>query len=244
MIQVINRAFDILEFLAKEPERHRSLTEIAEALNLNAGTCANIIKTMVGRKYIEKVDKKKGYCLGPMAYGLTGNESYKKDLTTAARDELDQITAKLNENSLLAVLHNEMRLILLRAESTQPLQASTPVEKRAYDAATGRLLVAMLPDAELQRFTDKYGLPKEMEWEGVSDEKTFLSAVKKIRKEGFAIQLTKQNIVGLAVPVYSGEKIVASISIYLPELRYNKSDKKGLVELLKESSRRITAKMS
>ena len=61
MIQVINRAFDILEYIAKDPDKPKALGEIASDLDLNAGTCANIIKTMVARKYLEKIDKQKGY---------------------------------------------------------------------------------------------------------------------------------------------------------------------------------------
>ena len=55
MIQVINRALDILELIAEEPEKQKSLSEISEKLDLNSGTCANIIKTLVSRNYINKI---------------------------------------------------------------------------------------------------------------------------------------------------------------------------------------------
>lgn len=44
MIQVINRALNILEILAQEPDKEFGLSEIATAVELNAGTCANILK--------------------------------------------------------------------------------------------------------------------------------------------------------------------------------------------------------
>lgn len=59
MIQVINRAFDILEFVATDPTRPKSLTEVAEAAGLNQGTCANIMKTMVNRRYLDQVVPRK-----------------------------------------------------------------------------------------------------------------------------------------------------------------------------------------
>jgi len=243
MIQVINRALDILELLASEPDQHRSLGEISAELNLNNGTCANIIKTLVERKYVEKLDKKKGYCLGAKSYGLTRNEGYKKDLTKAAKEELTQLTKKINENSLLAVLDKDMRSVLVRIMSTHPIQASTASEKRAYNSASGRSLIGMLSDEELEKFTRLYGLPKKDEWEGVKDQRTLMEQIAKIKENGFATQLTKEKIVGLAVPVYKGEKVVASLSIYLPQFRYNKSDKMELVKLLKQSSKKITKKL-
>ena len=47
MIQVINRALNILEILAQEPDKEFGLSEIATAVELNAGTCANILKTLL-----------------------------------------------------------------------------------------------------------------------------------------------------------------------------------------------------
>ena len=243
MIQVINRALDILEFIAEEPEKPRSLSEIAETLSLNSGTCANIIKTLVTRNYIEKLDKKKGYCLGSKSYGLTKNEGYKKDLTKAAKEILEHLTKKLNENSLLAVLDNELRRVIIRVMSSHPIQASTASEKRAYDSSSGRALIAMLEDAELEKYIKKFGLPKKGEWEGVNDETSLMKQIELIRVEGYATQLTKEKIVGLAVPVYKGEKVIASLSIYMPQFRYDKSNKMEVIALLKQSSKQISRKL-
>ena len=152
MIQVINRACDILELIAKDPDTPKTLGEIAGELELNAGTCSNIIKTLVDRQYIEKIDKQKGYCLGAMAYKLTGNEGYKKTLVTAAKLELEALTKKINENSLLAQLNGGTRVAIFRATAKNDVQAVTPAEKPAYETTSGRMLIAMLPDEERKKF--------------------------------------------------------------------------------------------
>jgi len=59
MIQVIGKALDILELLAKDPDKVLTLSEVANTFNLNHGTCANIIKTLVDRNYVEKLPAKK-----------------------------------------------------------------------------------------------------------------------------------------------------------------------------------------
>lgn len=244
MIQVINRAIDILEYLAVEPERPKPLSEIAEHLQLNEGTCANIIKTLVHRKFVDKMEKRQGYLLGSKAYTLTGNEGYKKDLITAAKKEMEKITARLNENSVLAVLNKETRVVLASVSSTHAVQAVTNLEKRAYDAASGRLLIGMLPDTELQAFLEKYGLPKAGEWDEARDKKSFLKEVSKIKQQGYAIQKTASKIVGLAVPVYMGEKVVASLSIYLPDFRYKNANKNELVDLLAQAADKISRSLT
>ena len=75
MIQVINRALNILEILAQEPDKEFGLSEIATAVELNAGTCANILKTLVYRNYVEQSGTKKRYKLGYMIILTIQNSS-------------------------------------------------------------------------------------------------------------------------------------------------------------------------
>lgn len=244
MIQVVNRALDILELIAKEPDKPKVLGEISSALGLNAGTCANIIKTLVERKYLEKMEKQRGYCLGPMAYGVSGNEGYQKGMIDAARDEMESLTGKLNENSLLCILKGGMRVVILRIQSDNELQANTANEKKAYDAASGRLLLAMMEDNELERFIDKYGLPSKEEWDGGNELKAFYRQINKIRAQGYAMQLTKNQIVGIALPLYKHNKVIASLSMYMPASRFNSSDRETIIRLIKRASERISRNLT
>lgn len=61
MIQVIQRALDIFEFLAEEPHKSRSLSEISNAIGIQPSTCANIVKTLVQRGYLVKSQNQKAY---------------------------------------------------------------------------------------------------------------------------------------------------------------------------------------
>ncbi|MHA4843560.1 IclR family transcriptional regulator [Flavitalea antarctica] len=244
MIQVINRALDILEYIAKDPESPRPLGEIASDLNLNAGTCANIIKTMVDRKYLDKLGKQKGYCLGSKAYELTGNAGYQKDLVDASREQMELLTSSMNENSLLCVLKGDIRSVIYRVQSKNYLQANTATEKRAYDTASGRLLLAMMPEPQIEKFIEKYGPPATGEWDGVTDLKSLLRNLKKIKSQGYAIQTTVNQIVGIALPVYKEEKVIAALSVYMPSLRFNNLKKVDIIRQIKKASEVIGANLS
>ena len=78
MIQVINRALNILEIIAHDHNKEWGLSEIANELELNHGTCANILKTLVQRGYVEQMGLKKGYKLGiwPINSRLPMNTTY------------------------------------------------------------------------------------------------------------------------------------------------------------------------
>ena len=51
MIQVVVRALEILEYVNKKENDPTTLTELAAAVGLNQPTCANIVKTLVEKKY-------------------------------------------------------------------------------------------------------------------------------------------------------------------------------------------------
>ena len=51
MIQVLNKAINILELLSSDATREFPLAEIASSLEMDKGTCANILKTLRLRGY-------------------------------------------------------------------------------------------------------------------------------------------------------------------------------------------------
>ena len=53
-IKVIEKALNILELLASEESREFPLGAIADTLNMDHGTCSNIIKTLASRGYINQ----------------------------------------------------------------------------------------------------------------------------------------------------------------------------------------------
>lgn len=244
MIQVINRAMDILELIAKNPEHVRSLTEIADSLNLNHATCANIIKTLVNRKYVEQVGHKKGYRLGSMSYALTNNYSYKRDLVQAAKEPMEALTKKINENSLLAIIKDNKRILLYDVPSDQDLQVRTSLEKNAYEAATGRLLLAFFTGKERDAFISKYGLPTREVWEEAESREDLYAQLDRIQQEGMAVQVTNKHIIGIAIPVKKAGQVVASLGVFLPEFRFTGSWKNEIIHSLKATAEQINKKLS
>lgn len=244
MIQVINRALDLLELIAADPERPKSLGDLADNLQLNHGTCANILKSLVARGYVEQIGTKKGYILGSKSYSLTGNEAYQKDLLEAAKEEMDLLTQSVNENCLLAILRDNQRVAIYRTFAEQDLQVRTADIKPVYDSASGRLLLAMLTKDKLERFLTKYGLPSEESWPEVQTESKLYEALSLMRREELAVQtITNRHVMGLAVPIYKKELVVASLSIYLPEYRYMALDKHKLIDSLRKCAAKINKRL-
>ncbi|HEV7350898.1 IclR family transcriptional regulator [Telluribacter sp.] len=244
MVLVIIKALDIMELVAQDQERAYTLTEISERLDLNQATCANILKTLVSKNYIEHLGRKKGYKLGPMAFNLTNNLSYNQNLIVSARDVMEALTLELNETSLLGILRNQKRYILHIVHSDQDLQVRSRTERNVYETATGRLLLAHLAPKERENFIQANGLPPVSTWKDAATLPELEEALDKIKAEGFAFTLDSvKHIVGLAAPIRKESKVIAALSIFLPESRYSGARKKLLMLSLKEAADKISERM-
>ena len=239
MQQAINRAFDILEYIGTDPETPSSFSEIATNVGLNTGTCANIINAMVKRGYLEKLEGKKGYLLGKKIYELTSFDGYNKELVKVAKPILEKLTEKVNENASLAVLKGNSRIVLFQTQSKQDIQAISAIDKPAYDSSTGRLLIAMLSDDELNRYISLYGLPTASIWKEATTKKKFAEAIEQIRMEGYAIQESEKHIAGISVTVRQNNKVIAALCVFLPTFRLAAMDKQLLIEELRKASEQI-----
>lgn len=235
MVLVVIKALDVLEYLGQDQERAFTLTEISESLDFNQATCANILKTLVSRNYVEHMGRKKGYKLGHMAFNLP----YNQDLILAAKEVMEDLTAKLNETSLLGVLRNQKRFILHLVNSDQDLQVRSRSERNVYETATGRLLLAYQSNKERNNFIASSGLPLEQVWkEGITAE-ALHEALDKIAKDELVITYSVKHIIGLAVPIRKSGKVIAALGIFLPEIRFSAAKKKEIVQAMKAAAKLI-----
>ncbi len=244
MVLVVIKTFDILELVASREGQSISLTEISGELQLNQATAANIIKTMVHKEYLEHIGKKKGYRLGPAAYKITNEVSYEQDLITAAQEVMNQLTARVNESSILGTLRNNKRHILHVVNSNQEVQVQLRSDRNVYETASGRLLLAFLEDKQMGNFLKQNGLPEKTLWKEGSTLKALKYELAKIKEEGFVMtHLTNRHVRGFAVPVFADTKVVAGLSVFLPDYRYTSAKHKLIVTSLKEASYAISQRL-
>ncbi|WP_041257809.1 IclR family transcriptional regulator [Fibrella aestuarina] len=239
MVLVVVKALDILEFIARDPDRAYSLTEIAEGLSMHQATCVNIMQTLVDKNYLEHLGRKKGYRLGPMAYNLTNNLAYSQHLVAAAKDVMEQLTAQFNETTILGVIRNQKRFIVHLVNSDQDLQVRSRSERSLHETATGRLLLAYLPPKERDSLLNTIGLPSPIVWPEAATPEGLEAELLKIRTAELCVTVSPTHIIGLAVPIRKQKQVVASLSIFLPEIRCTPQKREALIDALRQASTQI-----
>ncbi len=244
MVQVIIRGLDILELVARRDGHAISLTEVADSLELNQSTAANIIKTLVHRGYLEHIGKKKGYRLGPAAFRLTNETAYGQDLITASEDIMKNLTAQLGESCILGVLQNNRRYALSVVNSSQEVQVRVHSERNVYETASGRVLLAYLKEGGLQRFIELNGLPDEELWPGGATTDGLKVELAAIRRDEIAFtNLKDRHVLGFAAPVFSRQEMVAGLSVFLPEYRCSDAKRREIVKALKQAAKQISLRL-
>ncbi|MDD5677316.1 MAG: IclR family transcriptional regulator [Kiritimatiellae bacterium] len=246
MIKVLYKVFDILELLAETPERPWALKEIAVHLGQHPATCANILKTMVCRHYVEQVAPKKGYLLGPALFQISRQAPYRQDLIAAAEPLMADLAKSVNETVLLTTLRLGRRFILAQINGQQQIQVGPQalIQDNIYETATGRLLMAFLLEHELEQIAQEHGMPGK-EWPEAGNPAALKQALADIRKTGWVYHAPNAEVVGLAFPIHDHrQEVTAALGLFLPRFRFKGAHKAAILKRMSTTATAISKRLS
>lgn len=242
MIKVIDKAFNIVEHLASDPYKVFSLADIADEFGMDHGTCANILKTMALRGYVQKSGPRQGYKLGYKFYDLSGVPVSNDELTALAQPFVNELAEKINESVILSSIKNDKRVVLFHTVPQQEIVVKTNIEKNIYATNTGRVILAHYSPEKLSRIIGRIGLPAKEDWPEVFTsgrlDSQMINRLTEIRLAGYEIYRSK-NIEGVAAPLFRDGKVVGSIGVYLPLFRMK--DEKFIIDSVLDSARRFNS---
>lgn len=220
MIQVMNKAFRILEHISKEPERAHPLNELAELINASPAACSHLVKTLVSNAYLEQSEKRQGYKLGAMAYYLSRNGAYRQDLVNIIEPSLKELTGSTGETSSFSQLHNSKKHVLCTCKSANPIQLDDTLLylDPIYQTATGRVLMAHSGRREQDLIIADHGLPGAA-WDKISETQAFYKKLEALKNEDICIVEPQKDIVFMAVPIYMKDKIFGALALSIPSYR-------------------------
>ena len=219
MIQVLDRAFEVLDYLATTDGNMAGLSQIESACGIQKTTLSNILKTMENAGYIAHPQKRKGYRLGYKFYLLAGPDFAFKKIERIAADEMKRLHDIFSETVVLAAEHKGKRVILKVLECSEGISARISHSSDIYQSATGRVILANYPEARIRAIASSIGLPEPTSWHGILSADDLLKELAIIRKDGFSISSDHPDVKGIAVPILVGKSPVASIGVCLPKFR-------------------------
>ena len=229
MIQVIGRVEEILVYLSKNRKREVPLSEIADTLNMNRATCANILKALKEIGFIEQISYRKGYVLGEKLFAIVGVNNDPDRIVTPL---IDSLCKEVNENVMLSVIKNDKRINLYSVTANHPIEAKIIYEMKAWQATTAKVIIAQYSSEKLNNFLKLAGMPGK-DWPEVKTE-DLLNCLSEIRAKN-CFTVINQHFACIAAPVFKNGEVIASIGCYLPDMRLTKSFHKKLEDKLSET---------
>ena len=236
MIQVLERVEKILVYLSENRKREVPLTEIADNLNMNRATCANILKTMKELGFIEQMSYRKGYILGEKIYSIAGADNDPDKLRTLLKPLVDDLCKEVNESVMLTVIKNDKRIHLYNAEAHHAIQAKVIYQMGVWQATTAKVIIAQYGQDKLEDFLKLVGMPGK-DWPEIKTRQDLLDALSEIRCNR-CFTVINNHFACMAAPVFKNGKVIASIGYYLPDIRLTETTRPLLESKLLEAARK------
>jgi len=193
----------------------RSIIEISHSTGLSRASIRRILLTLEHLGYVER--SRQVHRLKTQVLRLGFSFLSSSSVVEAARPVLERITEQLHESSSMSMLDGGQIVYVGRSAASRVLAAGLSVGSRlpAYCTSMGRVLLAALPDAELEIYLR--GLkPKANTPHTITRIPQLKRAILSARKDGYAIvdQELEPGLRSIAVPVFTrGGRVVAAINV-------------------------------
>jgi IclR family acetate operon transcriptional repressor len=244
MIQVIDRAFNILEILDDECYCVDGIGVIAlsKLVNLKPPTVHNLLKTLLVLGYVEQVNGSK-YRLSFKASQLghtAANQTLVRQVCEKFARELNQ---EFNETVVVAMYSRGIWQSLFELESQHRLKVSgLRITRNLYISATGRCILSAFSQDKRDKYIKENGRPSQ-EWPEVKDREQLNNQLDLIKENAYAV-MEGADVAAIAVPLCVPQyEIFSAMGLYIPGTRYTNEIRNKLIKKLLPMAKKIVRAM-
>jgi DNA-binding IclR family transcriptional regulator len=241
----IQRALELLKLLA-ERDDPVAVRDVSLALDLPPSTSHRLLHQFISAGFVVTDPASKRYQIGPELHRVAALIQSKSSLATTVQPFLDELTAACGEASLFAVFDHATATVafVAKADSSQALSyrisLNTPVS--AYWGSSSQVILAYLPEPDLRRVLAT-ALPSPVGDQPPMAEAAFRGYLNAIRDRGWVLTKGEKlpGAVGTSAPVFGAAGIVGSLTVTIPEVRFQATMEPRIQQLVVESAGRISA---
>jgi IclR family acetate operon transcriptional repressor len=222
-IQSVDRALDVLEVLGRAATE-LSLREIASQAGLNAATCHHLLSTLAKRGYVSQNPRGRAYFLGTKILELSSSRIRQFNLVDTVMPELRRLNQETGESVHLAVMQGHDLVTLAKLDCLHPVRVGSDAVGKtnaAHATATGKAILAWLPELEIARVIAEKGLTRFTE-NTITSIADLMESLRLVRRNGFALDREEfqpgVSCIGTAIRNHLGT-VIGSISCSMPEMR-------------------------
>ena len=226
-LKTVSRAFDVIRAL--EELGGAGVTELAEHLDLPKSVVYNYLSTLRQERFVVKEGDTYRLSLQFLLVGEYVRN--RNDLYRIGHEELEKLAVETGEYAHLSTEQHGLNVNLYKVsgEKGVGMDYQTSKLQRAdylHFSATGKAILAHLPEERVEWIVDEYGLPARTE-NTITDPDDLFAALERIRERGYALN-DEEEITGLqaiGAPVLDSRgRVLGSISVSGPVKRLRDTD--------------------
>jgi len=211
-----------------QQRRELTIAQLSHRTDIPRAAVRRCLYTLGKLGYVGSEDGRT-YALRPRILALGHAYLSSTPLATAVQPLLDQISDELHESSSMAVLEGDEILYIARSSTTTRLMSidlGLGSRLPAYCTSMGRVLLADLPPAQLDRYVARVKLTR-LTNRTVSTSAELKRVLAEVRRDGYAIvdQELEIGLRSIAVPVKdAAARCVAAINVGTQSARVSVSE--------------------
>jgi IclR family acetate operon transcriptional repressor len=241
--QSLEKAIDILEYIASAPRPGVTLAECTGILGFSKATTQRMLLTLTRRNLLHFDEELGVYSLGMLTAKLGAEYLSRLDTRKAALPVLRDMVAESGETAHLGVLSGRDVVYIELVDSPQPIRIFSKVGDSvpAYATAIGKAILAYLPGDVRQAH-----LPESLVERTPRTLSTFESLYRDLaltRERGYVIDdgENREGIRGYAAPIFDfSGGVCAGLSLAGPNARIDTEDDARLGALVTRAARRVS----
>lgn len=243
-IRAVEKALLVLDkFSFEKPEW--SLAELSKELGWSKPTVLRLLNTLEKYGFISKNESTRKFRLGMRLFDLGSIIVGQMEVRAVALPIMREIRDRVNEAVYLNVVLEGERVCVEFLDCSHALKASVNIGQRSplYVGASALVLLAFSEDREriirgleLKPFTPTT----------ITDKEELYRRLEEIRRQGYAVSWGERNVglIAISVPVFDRYgKVVASLSIGLPEARAKEEKLAECIKALQWGGREVSKQL-
>lgn len=247
VVKTLLKGLDLLDIVA-EANRPLSVSDIAEAHDLDMGTVHRFLNTFVRKRYIAQDPHTKQYFLGAKVLRLSRMFYEQHHIYDLSRSELIELSGLCQETVQLSVISAIPCAILvdeIKGSDAAAVSMAIGTQLPLHCSAAGKVLLAMHEEEVRERIVDNLSLDNCTK-QSITKKQQLLAHLQDIKKQGWAEENNEfsEGLHAIAAPIFNvHQQPVAALSIVCPAFRYQKTKMHKHVAAMSELAKRISAKL-
>lgn len=238
----LRKGLEVLDCFSRQESW--SLAELDTALQLSKPTIFRILHTLEEFGYLQKDPDTSRYSPGLRFHTLGSAAVRREQLRWQSLPPLQDLARETGETVHVAVLYDGEAICVQAVDGTRLVRMHAFVGKRtpAHASALGKVLLAHLPDAEIDALLADRGLAR-FTAHTITDPASLREALHLVRAQGWALDDEEMEIglrcLGAPITDHSGRPC-ACVAVSAPAARMEQARVAELVPLLKSTAVRIS----